>query len=83
MRRRLGASTGAEAAEKLLAQYHWKHLVVLAGEAGVTIYSAQEDVHAPCGLVDPTNDRADAAAIAIAFHSRVASMSFHPSWRTL
>ena len=70
MRRRLGASTGAEAAEKLLAQYHWKHLVVLAGEAGVTIYSAQEDtVHAPCGLVDLRQmiGLIDAAAVAIAF----------------
>ena len=36
MRRRLGATTGAEAAEKLIAQYKWSHLVVLSGEAGVT-----------------------------------------------
>ena len=70
MRRRLGATTGAEAAEKLLAQYHWKHLVVLSGEAGVTIYSADEDtVHAPCGLVDLRQmiGLIDAAAVAIAF----------------
>jgi bifunctional ADP-heptose synthase (sugar kinase/adenylyltransferase) len=70
MRRRLGASTGAEAAEKLLAQYNWNHLVVLSGEAGVTIYSANEDtVHAPCGLVDLRQmiGLIDAAAVAIAF----------------
>ena len=66
---RLGASTGAEA-EKLLAQYHWNHLVVLSGEAGVTIYSRDEEtVHAPCGLVDIRQmiGLIDAAAVAIAF----------------
>ena len=70
MRRRLAATTGAEAAEKLLHQYNWGHLVVLCGEAGVTIYSAdQETVHAPCGLVDLRQmiGLIDAAAVAIAF----------------
>jgi len=70
MRRRLGATTGAEAAEKLIVQYNWNHLVVLSGEAGVTIYSAEEDtVHAPCGLVDLRQmiGLIDAAAVAIAF----------------
>ncbi len=70
MRRRLGATTGAEAAEKLLVQYNWNHLVVLCGEAGVTIYSADEEtVHAPCGLVDLRQmiGLIDAAAVAIAF----------------
>ena len=70
MRRRVAATTGAEAAEKLLQQYNWKHLVVLSGEAGVTIYSAdQETVHAPCGLVDLRQmiGLIDAAAVAIAF----------------
>jgi D-beta-D-heptose 7-phosphate kinase/D-beta-D-heptose 1-phosphate adenosyltransferase len=70
MRRRLGASTGAEAAEKLLIQYNWNHLVVLSGEAGVTIYSSEEEtVHAPCGLVDIRQmiGLIDAAAVAIAF----------------
>ena len=70
MRRRLGATTGAEAASKLLAQYNWNHLVVLSGEAGVTIYSAEEEtVHAPCGLVDLRQmiGLIDAAAVAIAF----------------
>ena len=44
--------------------------MVLAGEAGVTIYSAEEDtVHAPCGLVDLRQmiGLIDAAAVAIAF----------------
>ena len=70
MRRRLGASTGAEAAEKLLAHYQWTPLVVLAGEAGVTRYSAEEDPgHAPGGLVDLRQmiGLIDAAAVAIAF----------------
>ena len=70
MRRRLAASTGAEAAQKLIHQYNWKHLVVLSGEAGVTIYSAEEEtVHAPCGLLDLRQmiGLIDAAAVAIAF----------------
>ena len=70
MRRRLAATTGAEAAKKLLHQYHWKHLVVLSGEGGVTIYSADaETVHAPCGLLDLRQmiGLIDAAAVAIAF----------------
>jgi len=70
MRRRVGASTGAEAAKKLIEQYNWKHLVVLSGEAGVTIYSSDEPtVHAPCSLVDLRQviGLIDAAAVAIAF----------------
>jgi len=70
MRRRLAAATGAEAAEKLLNQYGWKHLVVLSGEAGVTIYSRDaETVHAPCSLLDLRQmiGIIDAAAVAIAF----------------
>ena len=70
MRRRMAASSGAEAAEKLIRQYKWSHLVVLCGEAGVTIYSANEEpVHAPCGLVALRQmiGLIDAAAVAIAF----------------
>ena len=66
----IGRHHGAEAAEKLIAQYKWSHLVVLSGEAGVTIYSADEEtVHAPCGLVDLRQmiGLIDAAAVAIAF----------------
>ena len=70
MRRRVGATTGSEAAKRLIEQYGWSHLVVLSGEAGVTIYSAeQETVHAPCSLVDLRQmiGLIDAAAVAIAF----------------
>lgn len=70
MRRRLAAATGAEAAQKLINQYGWKHLVVLSGEAGVTIYSKDEEtVHAPCSLIDLRQmiGIIDAAAVAIAF----------------
>ena len=70
MRRRIGAATGSEAAQKLLIQYNGNHLVVLSGEAGVTIYSREEEtVHAPCGLLDLRQmiGLIDAAAVAIAF----------------
>ena len=70
MRRRIGAATGSEAAQKLLIQYNWNHLVVLSGEGGVTIYSREEEtVHAPCGLLDLRQmiGLIDAAAVAIAF----------------
>lgn len=69
MRRRLGSSTGSEAAQRLIEQHNWKHLVVLSGEAGVTIYSANEaTVHAPCTLDDLRQmiGLIDAAAVAIA-----------------
>ena len=69
MRRRLGSATGADAAQRLIDQHSWKHLVVLSGEAGVTIYSAEEEtVHAPCTLDDLRQmiGLIDAAAVAIA-----------------
>jgi D-beta-D-heptose 7-phosphate kinase/D-beta-D-heptose 1-phosphate adenosyltransferase len=69
MRRRLGSVTGSDAAQKLIEQHNWKHLVVLSGEAGVTIYSAgEETVHAPCTLDDLRQmiGLIDAAAVAIA-----------------
>ena len=69
MRRRLGSATGSEAAQRLIEQHNWKHLVVLSGEAGVTIYSADEEtVHAPCTLDDLRQmiGLIDAAAVAIA-----------------
>jgi|TARA_B100000767_G_scaffold260395_1_gene271029 D-beta-D-heptose 7-phosphate kinase/D-beta-D-heptose 1-phosphate adenosyltransferase len=69
MRRRLGSATGSEAAQRLIEQHNWKHLVVLSGEAGVTIYSAEEEtVHAPCTLDDLRQmiGLIDAAAVAIA-----------------
>jgi D-beta-D-heptose 7-phosphate kinase/D-beta-D-heptose 1-phosphate adenosyltransferase len=69
MRRRLGVSTGSEAAIKLIETHNWDHLVVLSGEAGVTIYSRDEEVvHAPCTLDDLRQmiGLIDAAAVAIA-----------------
>ena len=69
MRRRLGSATGSEAAQRLIEQHNWKHLAVLSGEAGVTIYSANEaTVHAPCTLDDLRQmiGLIDAAAVAIA-----------------
>ena len=69
MRRRLGVSTGSEAAVQLIETHNWNHLVVLSGEAGVTIYSReQEVVHAPCTLDDLRQmiGLIDAAAVAIA-----------------
>lgn len=69
MRRRLGVSTGSEAAMQLIETHDWNHLVVLSGEAGVTIYSRDEEVvHAPCTLDDLRQmiGLIDAAAVAIA-----------------
>ena len=69
MRRRLGVSTGSEAATSLIETHNWDHLVVLSGEAGVTIYSRDEEVvHAPCTLDDLRQmiGLIDAAAVAIA-----------------
>ena len=69
MRRRLGVSTGSEAAVQLIETHNWNHLLVLSGEAGVTIYSReQEVVHAPCTLDDLRQmiGLIDAAAVAIA-----------------
>ncbi|MBT61068.1 MAG: hypothetical protein CMA63_05905 [Euryarchaeota archaeon] len=69
MRRRLGVSTGSEAAQQLIEVHNWDHLVVLSGEGGVTIYSKnQEIVHAPCTLDDLRQmiGLIDAAAVAIA-----------------
>jgi D-beta-D-heptose 7-phosphate kinase/D-beta-D-heptose 1-phosphate adenosyltransferase len=69
MRRRIGEATDDSAAENLIKTYDWKHLVVLSGENGVTIYSKTEDtVHAPCTLVDLRQmiGLIDAAVVAIA-----------------
>ena len=51
MKRRIGENDDSVAAESLIQSYGWKHLVVLAGGDGVTIYSRSEDtVHVPCTL---------------------------------
>ena len=69
MRRRLGAPTGTDAAEKLLETNDWKHLVILEGQDGVTIHTKGADtVHVPCMLEDIRQmiGLIDAAAVAVA-----------------
>jgi D-beta-D-heptose 7-phosphate kinase/D-beta-D-heptose 1-phosphate adenosyltransferase len=69
MRRRLGAPTGTDAAEKLLEINDWKHLVILEGQDGVTIHTKGADtVHVPCMLEDIRQmiGLIDAAAVAVA-----------------
>ena len=86
MRQRLGASTGAEAAEKLLANTTGSIWWCWQAKRGDHLLAEEDTVHAPCGLVDLRQmiGLIDAAAVAIAFSSRVASMSIPlPSWRTL
>ena len=49
--RRLGATTGAEAASMLLETNEWKHMLILEGQDGVTIHSKNEEtVHVQCML---------------------------------
>ena len=69
MKRRIGEAGDADAAANLINNYHWKHLVVLAGENGVTIYSRDYDtVHVPCTLSQLRQiiGLIDAAVVAIA-----------------
>ena len=69
MRRRLGATTGAEAATMLLETNDWKHLLILEGQDGVTIHSREEEtVHVQCMLEDIRQmiGLIDAAAVAVA-----------------
>lgn len=69
MRRRLGATTGAEAASMLLETNEWKHLLILEGQDGVTIHSKNEEtVHVQCMLEDIRQmiGLIDAAAVAVA-----------------
>lgn len=69
MRRRLGVESGDDAAHLLIKNHDWKHLVVVCGAAGVTIYSADgSSVHAECTLTDLRQmiGLVDAAVVAIA-----------------
>ncbi|MEC7168405.1 MAG: PfkB family carbohydrate kinase [Candidatus Thermoplasmatota archaeon] len=69
MRRRLGATTGVEAASMLLETNEWKHLLILEGQDGVTIHSKNEEtVHVQCMLEDIRQmiGLIDAAAVAVA-----------------
>lgn len=75
MRRRIGADSDEDAANQLMNEYHWSHLVVVSGIDGVTIYTQNESsVHAPCTLSEVRQliGLLDAAAVAIAvalFHN--------------
>jgi len=69
MRRRIGASTGADAAASLLKSNDWKHLLILEGQDGVTIHSKDaETVHVQCMLEEIRQmiGLIDAAAVAVA-----------------
>ncbi len=69
MKRRIGESEDTVAASNLINNYGWKHLVVLSGENGVTIYSKDEEtVHVPCTLSQLRQiiGLIDAAVVAIA-----------------
>ena len=68
MRKRLGVSSGKDAARKLIDTYGWTNLVVLAGENGVTVYDSENTFHAPCKLEDLRQmiGLIDAAAVALA-----------------
>ena len=44
MRRRIGATTGADADASLLESNDWKHLLILEGQDGVTIHSKDEEL---------------------------------------
>ncbi|MCS5533276.1 MAG: PfkB family carbohydrate kinase [Candidatus Poseidoniaceae archaeon] len=69
MRRRLGEDSGDDAAHMLINNHDWKHLVVVCGAGGVTIYSKDgSSVHAECTLTDLRQmiGLVDAAVVAIA-----------------
>jgi D-beta-D-heptose 7-phosphate kinase/D-beta-D-heptose 1-phosphate adenosyltransferase len=69
MRRRLGVDGGRDAAQQLLVDHDWKHLLVLAGSDGVTIYEHNgNDAHVDCTLstLRQMIGLIDAAAVAIA-----------------
>ena len=54
MAKRLASNSAADAAYKLIAEHGWKHLVVLGGENGVTVYNDDGSmIHSPCNLESP------------------------------
>ena len=69
MRRRLGEESDESAAQNLISEFGWGHLVVVSGIQGVTIYSSNSEVvHAPCQLTEVRQiiGLLDAASVAIA-----------------
>lgn len=54
MAKRMACSNSVEAAEKLVDEHGWKHLVVLGGENGVTVYNDDGTMaFSPCNLESP------------------------------
>jgi len=54
MAKRLASTSSADAAVKLVADHGWKHLVVLGGENGVTVYNSDgTKAYSPCNLESP------------------------------
>ena len=68
MRRRLGESTSALAAARLVQEYQWKALIVLGGQNGVQIYNDEgEVINVECTLTSPKQQIGliDAAVVAV------------------
>jgi rfaE bifunctional protein kinase chain/domain len=68
LRRRMGAADASECAARLLEENEWSNLLVLGGEAGVTVYNAKEkEIHVRCTLGQPLQviGLLDAAAVAV------------------
>ena len=54
MAKRLASANSADAAAKLVADHGWKHLVVLGGENGGTVYNSDgTTAYSPCNLESP------------------------------
>ena len=54
MAKRMACTSSAEAAARLVADHGWKHLVVLGGENGVTVYNSDGTMaFSPCNLESP------------------------------
>ena len=68
LRRRMGADDASECAARLLEENQWSNLLVLGGEAGVTVYNADgSEIHVSCTLGQPLQviGLLDAAAVAV------------------
>ena len=69
MAKRLAFNDSSEAAKTLIQENDWKHLMVVQGEQGVTVYSQDGSVESvPCTLSEPRGviGIIDAAAVAVA-----------------
>ena len=64
----MGAVDASECAARLLEENQWSNLLVLGGEAGVTVYNTKEkEIHVSCTLSQPLQviGLLDAAAVAV------------------